>query len=298
MNGVIFNIQRFCVDDGPGIRTTVFLKGCPLHCVWCHNPESQKPHPQLLYSPEKCIGCGACTADCPNGLHRFSEGSHIFDRDKCTNCGACAAHCYAEALEYCGKTASVGEDMQTVLSDKAFYGTDGGLTLSGGEPLMQPDFSLALASEAKAQGIHVCMETSGFCETETLKKIAPFIDTFLFDFKLWDEELHRSYIGVSNRLILQNLKYLSQQGSDIILRCPIIPDVNLCQAHFDAIAQTALENPAIRQIDLLPYHPLGISKYRRLGKPSPYDRSEFLDKSALIPYAEDLKKKTKLPVNL
>ncbi len=298
MNGVIFNIQRFCVDDGPGIRTTVFLKGCPLHCAWCHNPESQQLRPQLLYSPEKCIGCGAC-AVCPKGLHEFSDGAHLFHREDCIDCGVCAEHCYTEALEYCGHTASVGEVLQTVLSDRQFYeSSGGGLTISGGEPLLQSEFTLALASEAKAQSIHVCMETSGFCETEPLLKLAPFIDTFLYDFKCWDDDLHKQFVGVSNRLILKNLHILSERGSDIILRCPIIPDVNLCQAHFDSIAQTALENPSVRQIDLLPYHPLGISKYRRLGKPSPYDRTEFLEKSALASYADDLKKKTNLPVNL
>lgn len=299
MNGNIFHIQRFCVDDGPGIRTAVFLKGCPLHCAWCHNPESQKVAPQLLYSPEHCIGCGACVQSCPHGAHRIENGIHLFDRKNCTDCGICAGHCYTEALEYCGESVSVEDVIKTVERDREFYiGSGGGMTVSGGEPLLQPDFSAALAKAARAAGIHVCMETSGYCEADVLSDIAPLIDLFLFDFKLWDDELHKKYVGVSNRRILDNLRMLGYCGATVILRCPIIPKINLCDAHFDAIARIATENRAIREIHLLPYHPLGISKNIRLGEQAPYQNPEFLERSVLEPYAQRLRKQTGLPVKL
>lgn len=299
MDGNIFNILRFCIDDGPGIRTSVFLKGCPLRCAWCHNPESQKASPQLLYSPEHCICCGACVPECPNHLHQIENGVHLFFRENCTDCGACTAHCYADALTYCGKTASVKEVMMTVEKDIEYYReSGGGLTITGGEPLFQPAFSMALAKAAKKAGIHVCMETAGFCKTATLLEIAPFVNLFLYDYKLWDTDLHKKYTGVSNRLILKNLQALSTLGAAAVLRCPIIPNVNLCDAHFDSIVHVAVENRAVKEIHLLPYHPLGISKSLCLGSEAPYQNSTFLDKSVLIPYAEYLRNKTGLPVKL
>ena len=294
--GTIFNIQRFCVDDGPGIRTSVFLKGCPLRCAWCHNPESQNAAPQLLFSPERCIGCGACVTDCPKGLHRLENGSRHFDRSGCENCGRCAVRCYAGALEYCGRTVTVDEVMETVLRDASFYQNGGGMTITGGEPLAQPSFCTALAAAAKNEGIHVCVETSGFGGTETLLALAPYVDVFYFDFKVWDDALHQKYVGVSNRPILHNLHALSAIGADIVLRCPIIPKINLCREHFDAIARTAKDNAAVKQIELLAYHPLGISKSARLGRTAAYANREFLGKDALEPYAVLLREKTGLNV--
>lgn len=299
MDGNIFNILRFCVDDGPGIRTSVFLKGCPLRCAWCHNPESQKTTPQILYSPKHCISCGACVSECPNHLHQIENGIHLFFRESCTACGVCAEHCYADALTCCGKTASIEEVMMTVTKDLEFYqNSGGGLTITGGEPFFQSGFSIALAKAAKKAGIHVCMETSGFCETADLLEIAPLIDLFLYDYKIWDENLHKKYTGVSNRLILKNLQALSASGAEAVLRCPIIPDINLCDDHFDSIVRVAAENRAVKEIHLLPYHPLGISKNHCLGSEAPYQNPEFLDKSVLIPYAEYLRNKTGLPVKL
>ena len=255
MEGYVFNIQRFCVQDGPGIRTTVFLKGCPLRCAWCHNPESHHRKPEILFDPSKCIMCGACAAACER--HTFVDGKHLFNRDGCAGCGRCAENCYADALELCGKTMTAEEVIDTVARDKAFYRDGGGMTLSGGEPLMQPDFSAELARLAKEKGIHVAMETCGECAPETLKKVAQHVDLFLFDIKAMDAEIHKQYTGVSNERILKNLETLNGMGKAIILRCPIIPGVNLTEEHFAAVADLAEKLENVLEVQLEPYHPLG-----------------------------------------
>ena len=246
MNGIIFNIQHFCVNDGNGIRTTVFLKGCPLSCVWCHNPESQLFEPEMLFYKDKCTGCGRC------------RSVTAADKDFV---------CFNGAKEICGKTVTADEVTAEVLKDKPFYeNSGGGVTLSGGEPLTQYDFSLELLKKAKENGIHTAVETCGYAEKSKILEIAMYVDLFLFDCKETDPELHKKYTGVDNRIILDNLKALSNAGSKIILRCPIIPGFNDRAEHFKGISEMADKFSGIEHIEIEPFHPLGESKYSALGR--------------------------------
>ena len=266
MTGNILNVQRFCTHDGPGIRTTVFLKGCPLHCIWCHNPESQSRAQELLYNPEKCVNCLRCVDTCVRNRHTVTDGRHRFDRTDCAACGSCVSP-LCGALELAGKVTSVDEILEEVLRDKAFYdNSGGGLTVSGGEPLYQPDFCLELLQKAKENGLHVCMETCGLCDPETLEKLAPFVDIFLFDYKETDPARHKELTGVDNAPILQNLRRLNALGRPVVLRCPMIPAVNDSEAHLEGIAALANELESITEVVVEPYHAYGASKYARLGR--------------------------------
>lgn len=264
--GTVFNIQKFSINDGPGIRTTVFLKGCPLRCLWCHNPESKAAKPELFFDTRKCTVCGRCTIACPNSLHIIDNGIHLFNRDECVACGKCADACFSGSLEVTGEEKSTEEVIKEVLKDKVFYeNSGGGMTLSGGEPMYQFEFTYELLKAAKEEGLHICMETCGFAKEENYKKIAGLVDIFLFDYKLTSPELHKKYTGVSNELILSNLKMLDSLGSKTILRCPIIPTVNDTEEHFSGIAETANSLSNILEINIEPYHPLGNGKTEMLG---------------------------------
>lgn len=248
MQGYIFNIQRFCVNDGPGIRTTVFLKGCPLSCVWCHNPESQNYKPEMLFYKEKCTGCGRC------------KGVTVSDTEFV---------CYNGAKEICGKSVDSDYVISEVLKDKIFYDTSGGgMTLSGGEPLSQPAFALELLQKAKENGIHTAIETCGFVKSEIVREAAEFCDLFLFDYKETDPILHKEYTGQDNSLILDNLGLLNTLGKKAVLRCPIIPGFNDKDEHFLGIAETANQYDCIVHIEIEPYHSLGVGKYDALGRKS------------------------------
>jgi len=280
--GCVFNIQHFSIHDGPGIRTTVFFKGCPLSCVWCHNPESRSGTPVLFFTESKCAFCSRCVKACPNGCHEITEQNgriiHKIDRSLCKKCGNCCTACFNGALEISGKFYDAESVIAEVMKDKVFYETSGGgVTFSGGEPFFQPDFLLRLLKLSKAEGLHTAIETCGFTKWENIEEAAAYTDLFLFDYKLSDPVMHKKYTGADNRLILKNLDSLDSLGADIILRCPLIPDINTDKSHLESIAKIANRYRNIREINLEPYHPLGISKSRGIGVDVKYANEKFLD---------------------
>lgn len=266
LTGQVFDIQRFSIHDGPGIRTTVFLKGCPLSCLWCHNPESRDTRPEIFFTPDRCVGCGFCVGACVHSGHHIENGIHSYDRSACIRCGACTRECYPQALEVTGKEMTVEQVLAEVIKDQPFYeNSGGGLTLSGGEPMMQFEFTRAMLQAAKASGLHTCMETSGYAITERMLAVQPLIDLFLYDIKETDPAKHRQYTGVDNDRILANLRALHAAGCAIFLRLPIVPGLNDRPDHFDNAAQLTRELPNLRGVEIMPYHRLGISKQTRLG---------------------------------
>ena len=290
--GKIFNIQRFSTSDGPGIRTVVFFKGCPLACDWCHNPESQSPLPEIFYKKDMCIGCGACVSACKEDCHSFKERIHIFQRENCIYCANCVGVCSSNALKVCGEEKSAEEIIEEVLRDKPFYEeSGGGMTLSGGEPLMQFDFALSLLKLAKENRLHTAIETSGFSDRNILE-LTKYTDLWLYDIKLFPEDEHIKCTGVSNKNIFDNLCLLNGNGADIILRCPIIPDINMKDEHFEKIAGLANSLSGVSAIHLEPYHPLGISKAEQLSKTQSYKNDKFLGKTTIEPFVNKLCTKT------
>ena len=266
----IFEIKQFAVHDGPGIRTTVFFKGCPLRCPWCHNPEGLSPAPQLAFYAHKCHACGACVAACPHGAHRITKGTHEFLREHCVSCGTCAAFCPQKALTSYGKRVTVEQLLPLLLADREFYErSGGGVTLSGGECLLQPQFCAALLKELKKNGIHTAVDTCGAVPRESFDFVLPYTDLFLYDVKAIDGDLHRRLTGKDNRQLLANLRALDRVGAEVELRVPVVPGCN--EGEIDAIrafAQT-LQHP--HKLTLLPYHELAAGKYRALGLSYPME---------------------------
>ena len=291
--GTIFNIQKFCVNDGPGIRTTIFFKGCPLRCVWCHNPESKKAAPEVFYNASKCVKCGKCMAKCETCAHTFSEDSHTYNREKCIVCGKCCDACPTEALEVAGYTITAEEAIKNVLKDKIFYdNSGGGMTLSGGEPMMQFEFALELMKKAKESGLHTCMETCGFADSEKYREIAEYTDIFLFDYKITNPEDHKKYTGVSNEKILKNLFMLDEMGKNTVLRCPIIPTINDNDEHLFAIAETANRLRNILEVNIEPYHPLGSGKSEMLDMDYPLKDLTFPEEDTVKEWIAKVQSKT------
>lgn len=266
--GLVFDIKHYSIHDGPGIRTTVFLKGCPLSCWWCHNPESQSPHMEMLLRDNRCIKCGACIETCPQAAIQWLDGEPVTDRTLCAQCGTCEAVCYAEARERVGREMTVAQVMAAIERDAAFYDESrGGVTFSGGEPLWQADFLLALLQACQAREIHTALDTSGCAAWATLDRVRPFVDLFLYDLKVIDDDKHREFTGVSNRAILSNLQALSADGHHVIIRVPIVPGINDDDATVQQIGAFAGALPHVTGVDILPYHHIAIDKYLRLNKP-------------------------------
>lgn len=265
--GTIFDIERCSLHDGPGVRTTVFLKGCPLSCKWCHNPESQLPTPQLSFSADKCTLCGKCSSICPS-VHRLSGTTHKVDYSKCTACGKCAHICPSKALKLIGRRVIVRDVMDVLRKDIVYFKeTGGGLTVSGGEPFSQYPFLRELLLAAKTENIHTCVETCGFTSRQNLADIAEFTDLFLYDYKVTDPVLHKKYTGADPRLIRENFHFLYNGRHPILLRCPIIPGYNDTPEHFQAISRLEKEYPDLEGIEILPYHSLGREKALAVNKP-------------------------------
>jgi pyruvate formate lyase activating enzyme len=268
--GLIFNIQKYSVHDGPGIRTTVFLKGCPLCCAWCHNPEGIAARPELLVLESRCASCGACREACPFGGTLPATGAPgplPTQMPDCTRCGACVEACPGGARQMAGREMTVREVLAEVLADRIFYeDSGGGVTFSGGEPLAQPRFLRALLTAAREHGVHTTVDTSGFGCTDELLAVAALTDLFLFDLKLLDDARHREFTGVSNRPILANLAALDAVHRNLWLRVPLIPGINDDAANLTAVAGLAATLRSARQISVLPYHRTAATKFRRLGR--------------------------------
>lgn len=270
MKGTIFDIQRFSVHDGPGIRTTVFLKGCPLRCKWCHNPEGLRKERQLQFFSEACIGCGKCGT-----RERLSD----------------AEGCPSGALKICGREIDTEELLAEVLKDRDFYGQDGGVTFSGGECLIWAEFLAEILALLKEQGIHTAVDTSGYVPWEAFEKTEPFTDLYLYDIKCATERLHKEATGVSNRLILENLQKLARCGKPIWIRTPVIPGVNDNEGELEAIAEIVAWTSNVQKVTLMPYHTLGKSKYATLGMEAPYHTEQMISKDALQGYKEIFRRK-------
>ncbi len=265
--GMVFDIRKYSVHDGPGIRTTVFLKGCPLRCSWCHNPEGQARQPEILYRSARCIQCDTCLVLCPQGAVSRQDSLTSIQPQKCDLCGLCIKECYAEALQIAGRSMSIQEVMSEIGQDLIFYEqSKGGVTISGGEPLLQPDFLLGLLQACKSIGIHTAVDTSGYASWEVLDRVRPFTDLFLYDLKLMDSERHRQHTGVPNEPILRNLKKLADKGHPLIVRIPIIPGINDDVENLAQTEEFLAGIATLQRVDLLPYHRIGEGKYLSLQR--------------------------------
>jgi pyruvate formate lyase activating enzyme len=266
-HGVVFNIQKYSIHDGPGIRTTVFLKGCPLNCWWCHNPESRSPQPEVHRNEARCIRCGRCVEVCPQ---RNTEETGVgSETAECLRCGACVQACPTESRQMVGRQMSVDAVMANVMQDRIFYDdSGGGVTFSGGEPLMQPEFLSALLRRCRQEGLHSAVDTCGFAPQEQLLSLARLTDLVLYDLKTVDERLHQEATGMSNRVILENLQAVGRTHNAIWVRIPIIPGYNDDPGQLDAAARLIADLPGVRQVNLLPYHNLHQNKRVTAGNPA------------------------------
>lgn len=272
-DSLIFDIKHYAINDGPGIRTVVFFKGCNLHCAWCHNPESISPKIEKMYSPAKCIGCGTCVETCPENALTLTADGIVTDTDLCTVCGKCAEVCPTLAIEMSGKTMSVSAIMDIIEKDRIFFDqSGGGVTFSGGEPLVHSKMLLELLVECGKRSIHRAVDTAGNVSTETLLEVAENTDLFLYDLKMMDTGLHREWIQAGNERILQNLKVLAATGAHIIIRIPLIGGVNDTDENIDQTARFISELAGDKkEVHLLPYHNIAQNKYNKLGKSDDFE---------------------------
>ncbi|MDO8685145.1 MAG: glycyl-radical enzyme activating protein [Clostridiales bacterium] len=267
MQATLFDIQRFSIHDGPGIRTTVFFKGCNLHCFWCHNPESISTKPEVQFLPVKCIGCSKCSLACRRACHSMRDGQRFYDREACVTCGDCVDACPSEALTLMGKNYTVKDVLEIVSRDKPFYkNSSGGMTCSGGEPMLQKDFLLELLIGAKAMDLHTAVDTAGHVPFHYFSEVLPYTDLFLYDLKCMDNDRHTAATGVGNRLILDNIRKLSEAGVEIWVRIPVIQGINDTLENMCRTAEFLQPLSGIKKVELLTFHRLGGGKYESMGK--------------------------------
>jgi pyruvate formate lyase activating enzyme len=266
--GIVFNVEKYAIHDGPGIRTTVFLKGCAMHCWWCHNPEGQNSKRELTYRENRCTRCGECIKRCRRKALSFFSDRVSLDKKKCSMCGRCAENCPSEALSIVGRKITVEETISEIEKDKPFYEeSKGGVTFSGGEPLLQLSFLSALLHECNKREIHTTLDTSGYASPKAIGEIREKVDLFLYDIKLISPAKHRKYTGVSNKLILQNLKNLAKNKNNILISLPIIPSINADLENILRTGEFISSLKGVEKVSLLPYHKTGVDKYRNLGIP-------------------------------
>lgn len=267
INGKIFNIQRFSIHDGPGVRTVIFFNGCNLACRWCHNPESIAGKSQLEFYDERCISCGKCFDVCPNDAHIIQDGAHVIDRSKCTACLKCADFCYAESLVAVGREISIEQLEKAIATDEEYFkrSETGGVTFSGGEPMLQIDFLEEILKSCVGRDIHTAIDTAGAVPFEYFERVLPYCGLFLYDIKAYNSGIHRELTGISNDIILANLKKLSESSANIWIRVPVIKGREFNNiGEMESIA-AFLKDIKINRCELLPYHRLGDSKYKSLG---------------------------------
>ncbi len=276
MTGRIFDIKRYSIHDGPGIRTTIFLKGCALRCLWCHNPESIDPGPELMHWPGRCSRCYACIKACPlAAISKDQAGAVVIDRTRCDLCGKCAAACLYDAMQMVGREASVEDVLAEVEKDRIFYEqSGGGVTLSGGDPLVQSDFAEALIDACRSRGIRTALDTAGMSQNWVLDRLAAKTDLVLYDLKCMDEARHREFTGVSNAPILENLKRLAAAGTEIWIRIPLVHGVNDDDDHIRRTIAFLQSLKTIRRVGILPYHSGGLEKARRIGREAHFRKFE------------------------
>lgn len=268
LSGRVFDIRRYSIHDGPGIRSVVFLKGCPLHCLWCHNPESQSGGTDMMVFENRCIRCGSCIEVCPEGAITWDGDQPITNWEVCQLCGTCVASCFSGARQQLGQQSTIEQVLSVIMRDTPFYDeSGGGITLSGGEPLVQAGFVFALLRDCRKLGIHTAVDTCGYASWSVFERLIPYVNLWLYDLKVMDPERHRQYTGVSNELILNNLRNLAAVRQFIHLRIPIIPGVNDDQANLQGLARFASQLSRLEKVELLPYHRIHLDKYHRLRLP-------------------------------
>ena len=290
ITGILLDTKRFAVHDGPGIRTAFFTKGCPLKCIWCHNPESTFPLPQTGFYKDLCRSCGSCRAVCPAAAHSFEEGQHLFDGDSCLACGKCEEVCPVSAMKLYGREVTVEEAFALALEDRDFYeNSNGGVTVSGGEPLMQKEFTLSLFKALKKEKIHTALDTCAFVPQKTLEEALEVTDMFLVDFKHADSMMHKRLTGQSNELIKANLEFLSANGARIEIRIPFVPGCNDSDGNMESTG-AFLGGLCIESVKLLPYHALARNKYRALRIPDTMPEAESPSEEKIAAAAAILQK--------
>lgn len=282
-NSLIFDIKRYAINDGPGIRVVIFFKGCNLHCAWCHNPESISPKLEKMYAPAKCIKCGTCVEACPEKAITLTPDGIITDSTLCKACGKCAEVCPTKAIEMSGKTMEVPEIMEIIENERIFFDqSGGGVTFSGGEPLIHSEMLIELLDECRKRQIHTAIDTAGNVSTEIILEVAKRTDLFLYDLKLIDSALHKRWIQSDNKRILQNLKAISKTGAHIIIRIPLIGGVNDTVENIKSTAQFVAElEGEKKEVNLLPYHGIAQNKYMKLGKSDCFEKLSVPDKGVL-----------------